>query len=108
MMSSARRTRGSTIHQHRDEVSADRTPVSRSKALARGPLGGSVERGGVSLARHRPVKRRDRARAQVVEQDFVAEITPRLIVAKNVYRTLNQKCAADRANRGRQAQSIVA
>jgi len=58
------------------------------------PLGGSVELAAVlSLTSHviDLVETGETVRVhKLVEQDFVAEITPRLIVAKNVYRTRNQ------------------
>ncbi len=58
------------------------------------PLGGSVELAAVlSLTSHviDLVETGETIRVhKLVEQDFVAEITPRLIVAKNVYRTRNQ------------------
>lgn len=57
------------------------------------PLGGSVELAAVlSLTSHviDLVETGETIRVhKLVEQDFVAEITPRLIVAKNVYRTRN-------------------
>ena len=57
------------------------------------PLGGSVELAAVlSLTSHviDLVETGETIRVhRLVEQDFVAEITPRLIVAKNVYRTRN-------------------
>ena len=59
------------------------------------PLGGSVELAAVlSLTSHviDLVETGETIRVhKLVEQDFVAEITPRLIVAKNVYRTRNQQ-----------------
>ena len=59
------------------------------------PLGGSVELAAVlSLTSHviDLVETGETIRVhRLVEQDFVAEITPRLIVAKNVYRTRNQQ-----------------
>jgi ATP phosphoribosyltransferase len=58
------------------------------------PLGGSVELAAVlSLTSHviDLVETGETVRVHKLEmQDFVAEITPRLIVAKNVYRTRNQ------------------
>jgi ATP phosphoribosyltransferase len=59
------------------------------------PLGGSVELAAVlSLTSHviDLVETGETVRVHKLElQDFVAEITPRLIVAKNVYRTRNQQ-----------------
>jgi ATP phosphoribosyltransferase len=59
------------------------------------PLGGSVELAAVlSLTSHviDLVETGETIRVhRLVEQDFVAEITPRLIVAKNVFRTRNQQ-----------------
>lgn len=59
------------------------------------PLGGSVELAAVlSLTSHviDLVETGETIRVhRLVEQDFVAEITPRLIVAKNVYRTRNRE-----------------
>lgn len=59
------------------------------------PLGGSVELAAVlSLTSHviDLVETGETVRVHKLElQDFVAEITPRLIVAKNVYRTRNQE-----------------
>jgi ATP phosphoribosyltransferase len=59
------------------------------------PLGGSVELAAVlSLTSHviDLVESGETVRVHKLElQDFVAEITPRLIVAKNVYRTRNQE-----------------
>jgi len=62
------------------------------------PLGGSVELAAVlSLTSHviDLVESGETARVHKLElQDFVAEITPRLIVSKNVYRTNNQQIRA--------------
>jgi ATP phosphoribosyltransferase len=59
------------------------------------PLGGSVELAAVlNLTSHviDLVETGETIRVhRLVEQDFVAEITPRLIVAKNVFRTRNQQ-----------------
>ena len=59
------------------------------------PLGGSVELAAVlSLTSHviDLVETGETVRVHKLElQDFVAEITPRLIVAKNVYRTRNRQ-----------------
>ena len=59
------------------------------------PLGGSVELAAVlSLTSHviDLVETGETVRVHKLElQDFVAEITPRLIVARNVYRTNNQR-----------------
>jgi ATP phosphoribosyltransferase len=59
------------------------------------PLGGSVELAAVlSLTSHviDLVETGETIRVhRLVEQDFVAEITPQLIVAKNVFRTRNQQ-----------------
>jgi ATP phosphoribosyltransferase len=62
------------------------------------PLGGSVELAAVlNLTTHviDLVETGETARVHKLEmQDFVAEITPRLIVSKNVYRTNNQQIRA--------------
>ena len=62
------------------------------------PLGGSVELAAVlSLTSHviDLVETGETARVHKLElQDFVAEVTPRLIVSKNVYRTRNQEMRA--------------
>ena len=62
------------------------------------PLGGSVELAAVlSLTSHviDLVETGETARVHKLElQDFVAEITPRLIVSKNVFRTNNQQIRA--------------
>ena len=62
------------------------------------PLGGSVELAAVlSLTSHviDLVETGETVRVHKLElQDFVAEITPRLIVSKNVYRTKNQDIRA--------------
>ncbi len=59
------------------------------------PLGGSVELAAVlSLTSHviDLVETGETARVhKLVMQDFVAEITPRLIVSKNIYRTANKE-----------------
>lgn len=59
------------------------------------PLGGSVELAAVlSLTSHviDLVETGETARVhRLVMQDFVAEITPRLIVSKNIYRTANKE-----------------
>lgn len=62
------------------------------------PLGGSVELAAVlNLTTHviDLVETGETARVHKLElQDFVAEVTPRLIVSKNVYRTNNQQIRA--------------
>ncbi len=80
------------------------------------PLGGSVELAAVlSLTSHviDLVETGETIRVHRLDmQDFVAEITPRLIVAKNIYRTRNQQMreliARIEEAKNELAQSIVA
>jgi len=90
---------GAPALSHRAKIATKYPRIARQFLDARGlraeivPLGGSVELAAVlSLTSHviDLVETGETVRVHRLElQDFVAEITPRLIVAKSVYRTRN-------------------